>query len=106
PRPDAPVLPAVTTPRRSAPTDLPAGTKVATLTSAGAFVLAGVRYQVDGGRGFEQVLVVIDGEKITVADLDGEVLIEHTRPAPGVKYVGNGRPRGPRPKNEKPSPMS
>jgi len=44
-------------------------------------VLAGVRYQVDGGRGFEQVLVVIDGQKITVADLDGEVLIEHTRPA-------------------------
>lgn len=106
PRPDAPVLPAVATPRRPAPTDLPAGTKVATLTSAGAFVLAGVRYQVDGGRGFQQVLVVIDGEQITVADLDGEVLIEHTRPAPGVKYVGNGRPRGPRPKNEKPSPMS
>lgn len=106
PRPDAPVLPAVATPRRSAPTDLPAGTNVATLTSAGAFVLAGVRYQVDGGRGFQQVLVVIDGEQITVADLDGEVLIEHTRPAPGVKYVGNGRPRGPRPKNEKPSPMS
>lgn len=106
PRPDAPVRPAVTTPRRSAPTDLPAGTNVATLTSGGTLVLAGVRYQVDGGRGFEQVLVVIDGEKITVADLDGEVLIEHTRPAPGVKYVGNGRPRGPRPKNEKPSPMS
>lgn len=106
PRPDAPARPAVTTPRRSAPTDLPAGTNVATLTSGGTLVLAGVRYQVDGGRGFEQVLVVIDGEKITVADLDGEVLIEHTRPAPGVKYVGNGRPRGPRPKNEKPSPMS
>ncbi len=106
PRPEVLVLPALTTPRRSAPTELPTGTTVATLTSAGAFVLAGVRYQVDGGRGFEQVLVVIDGEKITVADLDGEVLIEHTRPAPGVKYVGNGRPRGPRPKNEKPSPMS
>jgi hypothetical protein len=27
-----------------------------------------------------------------VADLDGEVLIEHTRPAPGVRYVGNGKP--------------
>ncbi|CDQ43328.1 hypothetical protein [Mycolicibacterium neoaurum] len=78
----------------------------AALTSAGAYVLGGVRYQVDGGLGFEQVLVVIDGEKLTVADLDGEVLIEHTRPAPGVKYVGNGRPRGPRPKTGKPSPMS
>lgn len=78
------------------PKDLPAGTHVATLTSAGGLNLAGIIYQVDGRHGFEQVLVVIDGDQITVADLDGEVLIEHTRPAPGVKYVGNGRPRGPR----------
>jgi hypothetical protein len=41
-----------------------------------------------------------------VADLDGEVLIEHTRPAPGVRYVGNGRPRGPRPRTGRPSPKS
>lgn len=85
PRPAAPV-----------PVDLPSGTHVTTLTSAGAFTLAGVRYQVDGRRGFEQVLVAIDGNKITVADLDGDVLIEHTQAAPGVRYVGNGRPRGPR----------
>ncbi|WP_134322860.1 hypothetical protein [Cumulibacter soli] len=25
------------------------------------------------------------------ADLDGEILVEHTRPASGVRYVGNGR---------------
>lgn len=78
------------------PTDLPASTHVKTLSSAGGLRLAGVTYQVDGRRGFEQVLVVVDGGTITVADFDGEVLIEHTRPAPGVKYVGNGRPRGPR----------
>jgi transposase InsO family protein len=78
------------------PKDLPTGTHVTTLTSAGGLRLAGITYQVDGRRGFEQVLVVIDGDTITVADLDGEVLIEHTRPAPGVRYVGNGRPRGPR----------
>ena len=29
---------------------------------------------------------------------------EHTRPAPGVKYVGNGRPPGPRPKAPETSP--
>ena len=51
---------------------------------------------VDGRRGFQQVLVITAGDKITVADLEGEILIEHTRPAPGVTYVGNGRPRGPR----------
>ena len=51
---------------------------------------------VDGRRGFQQVLVITAGDKITVADPEGEILIEHTRPAPGVTYVGNGRPRGPR----------
>jgi len=40
------------------------------------------------------------------ADLHGEVLAERTRPAPGINYVGNGRPRGPRPKTGKPSPKS
>jgi putative transposase len=90
----------------SAPKDLPAGTTVRKLTSAGTFMLAGVHYMVGGPYGFHQVLVIIDGDKITIADLEGEILIEHTRPAPGVTYVGNGRPRGPRPKNPAPSPKS
>ena len=77
-----------------APTDLPAGTRVKKLTSAGSFWLAGVHYMVDGPYGFQQVLVITDGDKITIADLEGEILIEHTRPAPGVTYVGNGQPRG------------
>jgi hypothetical protein len=51
------------------------------------------------GTAFKQVLVATDGDTIIVADLDGEILIEHTRPAPGVTYVGNGKPRGgPHPK--------
>ncbi|MCV7002293.1 transposase [Mycolicibacterium alvei] len=99
PKPDKPLF-APPTPKkhRPAPTpkDLPAGTFVKTLTSTGSFSVAGIHYQVDGRRSFDQVLVVIDGDSITVADLDGEVLIEHTRPAPGVRYVGNGQPRGPR----------
>ena len=89
-----------------APTDLPAGTSVRTLTAAGTFMLAGVLYKIDGRRGFQQVLVITNGDKITVADLDGEILIEHTRPAPGVTYVGNGKPRGPRPKTDETSPKS
>jgi putative transposase len=83
--------------------DLPERTQVKTLNTAGAFVLAGVTYKVDGRRGLEQILVVTDGEKVIAADLDGEILIEHTRPAPGIKYVGNGRPRGP---HSKTSPKS
>lgn len=77
-----------------------------TLSTAGTFLLAGVYYKVDGRLACEQVLVITDGDNIIVADLDGEVLIEHTRPAPGVRYVGNGRPRGPRPKSNQKSPKS
>lgn len=59
-----------------------------------------------GKHRFAQVLIITDDDKITVADLYGEILIEHTRPAPGITYVGNGRPRGPRPKTTEPSPKS
>lgn len=88
------------------PTDLPDDTQVKKLTTAGTFMLDKVHYKVDGRRALEEVLVITDGDKITVADLDGEVLIEHTRPGPGATYVGNGRPRGPQPKTSKTSPMS
>jgi len=88
------------------PTDLPAGTTVRKLTSAGCFMLDRVQYMVGGQHGFQHILVITDGDKITVADLDGMILIEHTRPAPGVTYVGNGRPRGQRPRNDETSPKS
>ena len=69
-------------------------------------MLAGVHYRVGGPHGFQHVLVIVNGDKITVADLEGEILIEHTRPAPGVTYVGNGSPSGPRPRNPETSPKS
>jgi hypothetical protein len=100
------------------PTDLPHDTVVKTLTSAGRFYLNKVFYTVGARHGFQQVLVIADGnqpgDKITVTDMDGEILVEHTRPAPGVTYVGNGRPRSPAPRplsvtdvwRHKASPMS
>ncbi|MEU4295575.1 IS481 family transposase [Kribbella sp. NPDC026596] len=105
PKPEQPfiVRPATKRQRRPAPApeDLPAGTTVRRLSSSGTFKLAGVIYMVGGQYGFYQVLVIVDGDTITVADLDGEVLIEHTRPAPGVTYLGNGRPSGQRPKTDR-----
>lgn len=44
-------------------------------------------------------LVTIVRDATTIAFYDvatGELLIEHTWPEPGVRYVSNGRPRGPR----------
>jgi putative transposase len=110
PNPDRPVWverPAINRYRPApAPSDLPADTHLKTLSSAGTFMLDAVHYMVGGPYRFQQVLIVTDGDKIIVADLDGEILIEHTRPAPDVKYVGNGRPRGPRPNTPQPSPKS
>ncbi len=65
-------------------------------------MLDSVHYRVGGQHGFHHVLVVTEGDqigdkigdKIIVTDLDGEILIVHTRPEPGIKYVGNGRPPG------------
>ena len=39
-----------------------------------------------------RVRAATDSNNLTVADLHGEILIEHTRPQPGVTYVGNRRP--------------
>jgi putative transposase len=93
-------------PRAQPPTDLPADTHVRTVTTAGTIGLDKVTYMVDAHRAFQQVLVVSAADKIIITDLQGEVLIEHTRPKPGINYVGNGRPRGPRPNTRQPSPKS
>jgi putative transposase len=86
--------------------NLPAGTRTRTLSSNGTFALDHVTYMVEAKHAFEQVLVVSEGDRIIITDTHGEVLIEHKRPAPGIKYVGNGRPRGQRPKTSQPSPKS
>lgn len=111
PQPDRPAwferpVPNPSRPTPAAPADLRGDTRIKTLTSSGTFMLAGVHYKVHGRYGFQQVLVITLGDKITVADLQGEILIEHTRPAPGIKYVGNGRPRGGYDNTPEPSPKS
>lgn len=92
--------------RAPEPSELPADTLLKKLTSAGTFWLDGVHYRVGAPHGFQHVLIIANGDTITVADLDGEVLLEHTRPAPGVTYVGNGRPPGGPRHTQPPSPMS
>jgi transposase InsO family protein len=109
PQPDPPLLvPAVARQLRPrlAPEDLPAWARIRRLTGSGTFMLAGVHYKVDGRYGFEDVVVSTDGDTITVTDLHGEILIEHTRAAPGVTYVGNGRRPGGRSKAAEVSPKS
>ena len=92
------------------PADLPADTRVRKVTTAGTIHIDRVTYMVDVDHIFKHVLVITDsnqpGDKITITDLDGVILAEHTRPDPGVTYVGNGRPPGTRPRNPRVSPKS
>ena len=101
--------PPVRGPRPKPPADLPADTRLRTVSTAGTIMVDTVSYKIDVAHAFEQVLVVADGrrpgDKIVIATLDGEILAEHARPAPGVTYVGNGRRPGP-PKNPAVSPKS
>lgn len=85
------------------PTSLPAGTVIRKLNSWGTFGLNNVTYLVDVHRAFEHVLVDTTQDHITVTDLNGEVLLDTPRPAPGIKHVGKAH--GWRPSTP-PSPMS
>lgn len=111
PKPDRPVLPAPVRspyrrPRAQPPADLPTNTRARTVNTSGTIRLDSVTYKVDAHRAFEQVLAVSTDDQIIITDLLGEVLAEYTRPAPGITYVGNGRPSGPRPKTRQMSPKS
>jgi transposase InsO family protein len=109
PRPKTPT-PRRTWPQRPEPPQIPAGLPAGTVTrklnSWGIFQLDNVKYHVDPHRAFEKVLVVTEDEQITVVDLNGEALLETTRPAPGITYVGSRGPRGRHPKTPRPSPKS
>lgn len=106
PRFEPPVATAFRRPRVQQPVDLPEGTTMKRLSTAGTFRLDSVTYLVAGRYGLQHVLVVTDGDALTITDLDGEILAQHTRPAPGVTYVGNGRRPGTRPKTAEVSPKS
>jgi putative transposase len=107
---DRPVVSPPRRPRPQPPAELPADTHIRKVSSAGTIRHDKVFYKIDVDHAFKQVLVVTDGnqasDKIIITNLEGEILAEHTRPEPGITYVGNGRPPGTRPKNPGVSPKS
>lgn len=88
------------------PEQVPEGVHVKTLSSIGTFRLGQVVFLVGGPHRYQRVLVMTDDDKIIVTTVRGEVLIEYRSPAPGINYVGNGRPRGRWRKTPEPSPKS
>ena len=67
------------------------------VTVSGGIKVKGVKFQIGSQLAGTLVVVVSDEEMISFYSVHtGELLIEHPWPAPGVTYVSNGRPRGPK----------
>lgn len=82
------------------------GEYVRKVRSSGGVTIRDVAYQIGRAHAGEHVHAIIDASTIRFFDTrTGELLIEHPLPDPGIRYVGSGKSRHPRPKAE-PSPMS
>jgi putative transposase len=106
PRPKTPAAPTATT--TPVPVPVEAGQNMKKVRPSGGVRLRGVTYHIGGELAGEQIHVIRDTETIAFfAHHTGELIIEHPLPGPGVRYVGNGKPRGRRPTNKaEMSPMS
>lgn len=95
--PPRPLVAATPAPSPAAATGalLPENTR--RVTASGGIKVKGVKFQI--GSHLAGTLVTIVRDVTTIAFYDvatGELLIEHPWPKPGIRYVSNGRPRGPR----------
>ena len=62
--------------------------------SSGAIDIRGVTYQITRELAGHTIYVAKQAEGVKFYDSNGDLLLEHPWPAPGTKYVSNGRPRG------------
>ena len=75
---------------------LPDGVRLTRIRDNGTVFARGTRFHV-GRTLFGDVVSLVENElSLQVFDESGTLLIEHPWPEPGTKYVGSGRPRGPR----------
>ena len=80
---------------RPAPT-LPDGVRMTRVRDNGTVFMRGTRFHVSRTL-FGTLAYLVETEaSLLVFDDQGTLLIEHPWPEPGTKYVGSGRPRGPR----------
>ena len=80
------------------------GIRVATVHPNGSIKARGCIFNVSYPMRGKDVFVVYEAAGILVFDDRGTLIVEHLWPPPGIKYVGNGKPRGP--KKKEVSPMS
>lgn len=75
---------------------LPDGVRLTRIRDNGTVFARGTRFHVNRAL-FGDVISLVETEaSLQVFDESGTLLIEHPWPTPGTKYVGSGRPKGPR----------
>jgi len=75
---------------------LPDGVRLTRIRDNGTVFARGTRFHVNRTL-FGDVVSLVESEaSLQVFDESGTLLIEHPWPKPGTKYVGSGRPKGPR----------
>ncbi|MCC6856148.1 MAG: transposase family protein [Microbacteriaceae bacterium] len=78
------------------PAILPDGVRITRIRDTGTVFRRGTLFHVDRTLAGTLAFLVETDATLLVFDDQGTLLIEHAWPAPGTRYVGSGRPRGPR----------
>lgn len=73
---------------------LPDGIRMTRIRDTGTVVARSIRFHVSRTLTGNLVYLVESDTTLMVFDDQGTLIIEHTWPAPGTKYVGSGKPRG------------
>jgi putative transposase len=81
------------------------GIRVATVHPNGSIKARGCIFNISYALRGTDVFVLYEAAGIMVFDDRGTLIVEHLWPSPGIRYVGNGQPRGPKKKSGV-SPMS
>ncbi len=74
------------------------GIRVATVHPNGSIKVRGCIFNISYPMRGQDVFVLYEAAGIMVFDERGTLIVEHLWPPPGIRYVGNGQPRGPKPK--------
>ena len=74
--------------------------------SSGNVKVRRIQFHIDSRLAGHTVHVIETADTVIFTDIDGNVLLERPWPAPGITYVSNGHPRGPRLPIPPLSPMS
>lgn len=74
--------------------------------SHGSLRVRGTIFQIGGQYAGQDIHIIQGQDTVAFADAHGTIILEHPWPAPGTKYVSNGKPRGRQPKTIQLSPMS